>query len=762
MERNKEETKKIIEEAIVHIQNAKDLGELQEKLETTLTEELLTLITKELITRRKNAVAAKRAYNKRGEMDLSIEKQTEIKELKETEKHLSEIKRNASVPEDSNIKRNRATAKKVLYDKLNTEEYKPFQEKLETLAIAAKKSHHILRDITTLIDLENKQIKDMTKLEFTNEDLIESKDFLEPRNKTEEELQRILRRLDSGKYLQKYGHKLEDGMPEEITNLLSNLQDLPRKELEELTYLAEDVIKKTRKSIKKGQSTSSDLEKEFLRLVEKEFVKIRPIFYDYDEDTSIYYDILYKLMQDDRNYPYIKNLLELEEFQRARKEGIKKSGNSRKKIEKTEKEHFVLLVLDEFIKNYKLALLDQNLEYQNPSFYKEIIKLFINKEVELLPRELTKYTTRLNEFSEYVKSKGYQTTSKVLEDIEELIAFQKITSNTPDYQENFERIDDATKEELYQYSLDEGVEHNNRFDYPTYQESLTCKTFKIDGVEPFAFSISYLPDGSKNIGIHILDTTKIVNFNDLLQKELEENNLSLPTFAEDRFYPTMLFQCLVTKEGKLKKSAITPANLKISKTLTSKDLDDYRNILEAKEFEWLALLQEKLELNENIYQETSITKIVSTYLSEMLSYNFAGNNIPFIYKSTLPDSDKLILKNHNEMVSDLMKVSKTKAHKIFEVLDKPTESYYVPEKTSDSSVELNPSTETGVYLLNTLHKLERGIYEPEEASEEVKGLLTKLNNKREYVPACLSNVNDKKVKQMIRRYKRAAKSANNS
>lgn len=848
MERNKEETKKIIEEAIVHIQNAKDLGELQEKLETTLTEELLTLITKELITRRKNAVAAKRAYNKRGEMDLSIEKQTEIKELKETEKHLSEIKRNASVPEDSrrkvkrsigindrknhlveeinainywvskeakelleeytktqmanekitilrhlekiykeatieldrykketferikdmvaedaNIKRNRATAKKVLYDKLNTEEYKPFQEKLETLAIAAKKSHHILRDITTLIDLENKQIKDMTKLEFTNEDLIESKDFLEPRNKTEEELQRILRRLDSGKYLQKYGHKLEDGMPEEITNLLSNLQDLPRKELEELTYLAEDVIKKTRKSIKKGQSTSSDLEKEFLRLVEKEFVKIRPIFYDYDEDTSIYYDILYKLMQDDRNYPYIKNLLELEEFQRARKEGIKKSGNSRKKIEKTEKEHFVLLVLDEFIKNYKLALLDQNLEYQNPSFYKEIIKLFINKEVELLPRELTKYTTRLNEFSEYVKSKGYQTTSKVLEDIEELIAFQKITSNTPDYQENFERIDDATKEELYQYSLDEGVEHNNRFDYPTYQESLTCKTFKIDGVEPFAFSISYLPDGSKNIGIHILDTTKIVNFNDLLQKELEENNLSLPTFAEDRFYPTMLFQCLVTKEGKLKKSAITPANLKISKTLTSKDLDDYRNILEAKEFEgWLALLQEKLELDENRYQETSITKIVSTYLSEMLSYNFTGNNIPFIYKSALPDSDKLILKNHNEMVSDLMKVSKTKAHKIFEVLDKPTESYYVPEKTSDSSVELNPSTETGVYLLNTLHKLERGIYEPEEASEEVKGLLTKLNNKREYVPACLSNVNDKKVKQMIRRYKRAAKSANNS
>lgn len=848
MEQNKEETKKIIEEAIVHIQNAKDLEELQKKLEATLTKEFLSLITKELITRRKKAAAAKRAYNKRGEMDLSIEKQTEIKELKEAEKRLSEIKRNVSAPEayrreekksiginerkqhlieeinainywvskeakelveeyaksqmanekiiilrhlekiykeatqeldrykketferiknmvaeDANIKRNRATTKKVLYDKLNTKEYKPFQEKLEALVIEVKKAHHILKDITTLIDLENKQIKDMTKLEFTNEDLIESKDFLEPRNKTEQELQRILRRLESGKYLQKYGYKLENGIPEEIANLLSDLQDLPKKELEELTYLAEDIIKKTRKGIKKGQSASLDLEKEFLRLVEKEFVKIRPIFYEYEEDTSIYYEILYKLIQDDRNYPYIKNLLEIEEFQRARKEGIKKNGNSRKKIEKTEKEHFVLLLLDEFIKNYKLALLDQNLEYQSPDFYKEIIKLFINKEVDLLPRELTKYTTRLNEFSQYVKGKGYQTTSKVLEDIEELIAFQKNSFNNVDYKETFEKIDDATKEELYQYSLDEGVKHNNRLKYPTYQETLTCKTFKINGVEPFAFSISYLPDGSKNIGIHILDTTKIVNFNDLLQKELETNTLSLPTFTEDKLYPTMLFQCLVTKEGKLKKAAITPANLKISKTLTSKDLDNYREVLEAKEFEgWLALLQEKLELNENRYQETSITKIVSTYLSEMLAYNFTNNSIPFIYKSALPEADRLILKNHNEIVSDLMKVSKHKSHKIFEVLDQVTESYYVSEKTTDSTIELNPGTETGVYLLNTLHKFERETYEPEEAAEEVRGLLTKLNSKREYVPSCLNNINDKNVKQMIRRYKKAAKVASNS
>lgn len=350
-----------------------------------------------------------------------------------------------------------------------------------------------------------------------------------------------------------------------------------------------------------------------------------------------------------------------------------------------------------------------------------------------------------------------------MEDIEELIAFQKNSFNNLDYKETFEKIDDVTKEELYQYSLDEGVEHNNRLKYPTYQETLTCKTFKIDGVEPFAFSISYLPDGSKNIGIHILDTTKIVNFNDLLQKELETNTLSLPTFTEDKLYPTMLFQCLVTKEGKLKKAAITPANLKISKTLTSKDLDNYREVLEAKEFEgWLALLQEKLELDENRYQETSITKIVSTYLSEMLAYNFTNNSIPFIYKSTLPDSDRLILKNHNEMVSDLMKVSKHKAHKIFEVLDQVTESYYVSEKTADSTIELNPETETGVYLLNTLHKFETGTYEPEEASEEVKGLLTKLNSKREYVPSCLNNINDKNVKQMIRRYKKAAKVASNS
>lgn len=108
MEQNKEETKKLIEEAIVHIQNAKDLEELQEKLEATLTKEFLSLITKELITRRKKAATAKRDYNKRGEMDLSIEKQTEIKALKEAEKRLSEIKRNVSLPENYRRKEKRS------------------------------------------------------------------------------------------------------------------------------------------------------------------------------------------------------------------------------------------------------------------------------------------------------------------------------------------------------------------------------------------------------------------------------------------------------------------------------------------------------------------------------------------------------------------------------------------------------------------------------------------------------------------------------
>lgn len=325
---------------------------------------------------------------------------------------------------DSNIKLGLPTSKKLIYSQMNREEYLDFREKLEKITIEVRKCHQFLESIIHLKELDNAQIKLLTNPEPTNEELIENYDFIEPKNAIEKDFQFILRKLVCGKYTKEYNNQPTRFIPEEIKTLLNNMLDLPTYELEELTILAIDVLKQRRKVLRKEDNS---WEKAFLKNIEKEFERIKPIIYQIDEeDTSVYYDILNKLMQDDRNYDYIKKLLEIEEFTRARKTYKEREGRGRKTVIKRRKEHIVLLVLDNFIKNYKLKLLDQGLDYIEPIYYKEIIKLFINNNVELTQEEQDKYYIRIEEFKEYIKGKGYQTTEKVLNDIEEIETLDNI------------------------------------------------------------------------------------------------------------------------------------------------------------------------------------------------------------------------------------------------------------------------------------------------------------------------------------------------
>lgn len=690
------------------------------------------------------------------ELQLIYKKATQELQRYKKEK-IKQIKHMVAI--DSHTKENFDTTEKILYDKLNTKEYKILQESIKELVIECKKSSHVLTDLNRLIELEHIIMKQMTLPELTNEDLIESKDFLEPKNDIEQKLQIILRKLLQGKYLKQYGDKLLTTIPPEITDLIESLKSLSKEELENLTYLAEGVIKNARKKIKKGDSNQTDIEKIFLQKVEKQFKNIRPVSYENDEDTSVYYDILHKLMADDRNYQYIKELIEIEQFKNARKKSKQKFGKSRKKVIQTEKEHIILLLLDEFIKNYKLKLLDQGLEFKDPIFYKNVIKLFISKNTELTEVELAKYINRLDEFKMYVKSKGYQNTSRVLNDIDEINYFQQQNKQV-EQKEQAEILSKTDKKEIVEFSLKQGMAINNKKAYPNYFPSLTTKTFILEDIKPFAFSLSYLENGSTKIGIHILDTTKIINYNDLLKLEFEKGLLSFPQFQEKSNYPTISFEYLLKNNYQIQKKSITPSNLHIDKCFSKQDLDEYQKIPELKQFlTYVNVIQENLNSGENFYQENTIQELITKHISETISYSFQNNSIPFIYQSYLPENDRLIQQNHNETVADLIKVSKKMAHQIYDILDKKVSGYYIPEKTENSSIELNPDTEAGIYLLNVIHKVYNQNYNPEEEQEEVRNLLLKLNSDKEYVPSGLLEGNDKKIKQMIHTFnKRKTKS----
>lgn len=626
---------------------------------------------------------------------------------------------------DTNIKQGLPTSKKLIYAQMNKEEYSSLKEKLEDMTLELRKCYQLLEKIIHLKELDNAQIKLLTNPELANEELIENYDFIEPKNEIEKEFQRILRKLVLGKYTSEYSNMPVRFIPEDVKELLNHMLNLPTDELEELTILAVDVIKQKRKAISKEENS---WEKAFLKNIEKEFARIKPIVYEIeDEDTSVYYDILNKLMQDDRNYEYIKKLLEIEEFTRARTTYKEKEGQGRKAVVTKRKEHVVLLVLDNFIKNYKLKLQNQGFEYIEPAYYKEIIKLFINKETELMQEEQDKYYLRIEEFKEYIKGKGYQSTENVLIDIEEIEIFDNSYEKQNVQNKEVQYFNDEQRGEIYEYLLNDGIIRNQRKGYPEFKTSDTVSTFEIEGVEPFAFSISYNQDGSKKVGIHILDTTTIINGNEYIAKELECGYGQLPTLNTKREYPTMMFETTIQMNNNLESLKIIPANIKIDTYYNSQDLDKYREIATLKEFvNWLCLIRDKMNYEENIYQESSMKNIIESYLSQTISLQFENERIPFIYQSTLPNAEELILRNHNAICQDLYKIERKKAHQIFDIMHEQESIYYIPSKTSASKIEINPSTEEGIYLLNTIHRIGMNRY---KTKTEKKKAMKKVSKK---------------------------------
>lgn len=639
------------------------------------------------------------------------------------------------------------------------EMYEPYEEKLKEIINRANRSKTMIRFLQKLEEIESIESSKIDSLEITTEELLENREFIIPTNEIETRYQKFLQDIDKGIYNISLISRLQNRLPEEVITLLNEMKSLPRFQLDEMITLAKYIIKNKRNRIVKSNTTTKDIEKRFLKQLEVAFEDIRPLIYIEDEDTRAYFDILQVLLNDDRNYEYIKKLLEIEEFKRARQVIKIKEGKGRKKVRTTERKHVVLYILDQFIKNYKLKVLNQKEEYIEPSYYKEILKQFIKQGVELTSRELMEYNQRLEEFREYIKGKGYQNTNQILEDINEIEYIHPITET----KETLKQAQQAYKEENYQFALDTGVEQNKNCNYPEFIPSDTIKTFQIEDLEPYAFSIEYLMDGSRKIGVHVLDTTKVVSDNLYFFDDIKENPKQIPKLDLKRVYPTYSFQTGIGNDNELYHGEITPANILIQNYFTKNDQEQYRNYPELKEMaNWLKLLQINIETENNEYFKGSMKDLISNHLSRKISNRLETGKIPFIYKSTIPNQEELIERNHNYTCDILSKIPKATAHRIYNILDqkKLTSTYYIPNKTELSKIETDSMTLEGTYLLETLHRIQEQRYNPDEVGEEVKTLLQELNSNHEYVPSCLNSHNDRQVYRMVKSYKQQHKGQN--
>ncbi len=620
------------------------------------------------------------------------------------------------IAKENNISLDLRKNKKVLRQHLELEKYQQLKEKVSIANLEYKKSKLILKYINKLIKIEKKQ-EEMNKQSKEQENIKQLKDFTDYftyQTNLNQKLSDLLNELCHGLYLKKYGEGLNHFIPENITKIFKEINKLPEFAKEEVCLLGKDVLKNYLRTLPKENTTEKNFIKKIIHLFEENLpleVKNNTL------DTSSYYNILSYLSEDDKNYSIIEKLiLQIDNFKYARQDN-----------------HILFYLLDKFIQNYKVKLVNQGIQYTDPIFYKEIIKLIFNQTNPLSEIEIEQFLDKISDFINYCKKRKYISLSEVNEDISEIISSL--------HQEK------AEKEEyniLEQENILKNVAFPNLVNY--YQRSskelVKENTFMFNKRKNTAFSISYDENGTITFTTHLLDNSKLLSF----ESELLSHQERLIKLEKETTYPVLSFSYSLTKGNVLLPLKITSSLVNINEVFSEKDIqtNPQNPILK----DSISILQKLNNTSEEITTVSSFFQLVDYVLCSNIKEIFQKNNIPFIYQEEITDKS-LTRRNHNQICQVLSEIDKEEAHTIFNIIDENKDKYYTMKNNTTSTIELNPDTSLGIYLLSTIHKIKEGTYSQEEAIKTISYLLEKLN-KTNYTPYQVRNENNKELRKVLK------------
>ena len=635
--------------------------------------------------------------------------QTYHKKKEMTKEIIQIIAKENNLPLD--LKKN----KKILRQHLELAKYQNLKEKLTNINLEYKKNKLFLKNLKKLIKLEKIQENNQkSSKEGNGEQLKDFSDYFTYQTNLNQELSLFLNQLCCGDYLKKYGEELNHFIPEDITKIFKEINKLPEFAKEEVCLLGKDVLKNYLRTLPKENTTEKNFIKKIIHLFEENLpleVKNNTL------DTSSYYNILSYLSEDDKNYSIIEKLiLQIDNFKYARQDN-----------------HILFYLLDKFIQNYKVKLVNQGIQYTDPIFYKEIIKLIFNQTNPLSEIEIEQFLDKISDFINYCKKRKYISLSEVNEDISEIISSL--------HQEK------AEKEEyniLEQENILKNVAFPNLVNY--YQriskELVKENTFMFNKRKNTAFSISCDENGTITFTTHLLDNSKLLSF----ESELLSHQDKLIQLEKETTYPVLSFSYSLTKDNVLLPLKITSSLVNINEVFSEKDIqtNPQNPILK----DSISILQKLNNTSEEITTVSNFFQLVDYVLCSNIKEIFQKNNIPFIYQEEITDKS-LTHRNHNQICQVLSEIDKEEAHTIFNIIDENKDKYYIMKNNTTSTIELNPDTSLGIYLLSTIHKIKDGTYSQEEAIKTISYLLEKLN-KTNYTPYQVRNENNKELRKVLK------------
>ena len=618
----------------------------------------------------------------------------------------------------SNLKKN----KKEFFKYLTLEKYESLQKEILNIDEKIQKNNKFIIYIEKLIKNEKKEkiIKATPKKE--KEKLTDYTELLSSQSILAKEFSKFLQEILQDVYIRKYNIALDSSIPKEISDLFEKIQKQSKEEKEELCLLGLDVIKNYLRTISKEEVYKRKFLKKIILLFEKNLNDTYSNFYD----TTTYYEILKILSKDDRNYSIIQQIItEIPIFLEARDENT----------------HIVFYLLDEMIYNYKLKLLNHGLVYQNPMFYKEIIKLLL-KENHLTEDEQEKYKTILLSFEKYCKNKKYVSMSEVSKTVMELTSLlEKNIYSTKDTSEKLRQeqlcLENSILPNLIQYYQDSNRE--------TITSTENTFTFMIEKIENYAFSVKYNKDGSITLSIHILDNSKLLS----LDNNLLNHKEYLLRIDTNHLYPTMNFSYTIYPNNEVSTLNFSFSLLKVEEIIAESNLTNEQKYPFLKDF--IKILKKK-EKTTNQFIEPNSTNKIQILIKDILSFDIKKilkrADILFIYQEEKINEEKFC-QNHNEICQLLSRLPKEEAYQIFDIMRKSKDKYYTVTPTDTSKIILDETTPLGIYLQSIVHKIQEGKYDLSTEIKTISYLLDALN-KNEYTPYQVRSENHKKLKKILK------------
>lgn len=275
-----------------------------------------------------------------------------------------------------------------------------------------------------------------------------------------------------------------------------------------------------------------------------------------------YYEIMSELLNDDKNYLFIKALIkENKNFLNAR--SLKKGP-------------IIFEIEDRYIKNTKLELVNQKLVHENPTFFYSLLKLFLESDLDLSYGEELLFKSILDEFLTTIEKKRYSKTPKIRASVYELfqkrqkvinekldanryqrelqeiaLSYNKRVNLTPEYLNGIlEKVEQLKEKFILEQNTYPSIEEiNATLNIPIHDirnsESFG-ETFTIENT-PFAYSFSYDSKYNTFFRIHILDTTLLNEECDCIKQmkeNSEENSKQVKRvleFKQNGYYPAITY-----------------------------------------------------------------------------------------------------------------------------------------------------------------------------------------------------------------------------